>query len=68
MRRVYSADDQRAIKRWFARVIVFYSLVALVVVAFVAVRISFQDPQINARKSATSSDQGLVNRPFANFR
>ena len=68
MRRVYTAEDQRAIKRWFARVAVFYSLVALVVVAFVAARISFPDPQINATKSASSSNKWRTNRPFVDFR
>ncbi len=68
MQRVYSAEDQRALKRWFARVVVFYSLVALVVVAFVAVRISFQDPEIHATKSVSSADKWRVSRPFVDFR
>ena len=62
MHRVLNPEDQRMIRRWFARVVAFYSVLALVVVALVAIRINFLDPQIDAMKSGSSTDTLRANR------
>ncbi len=62
MHRVFDPEDQRTIRRWFIRVVAFYFLLALVVVAFVAVKINFLDPQISAMKSGFSTGTLRANR------
>ena len=55
MYRPLHPDDQKIVGRWLARVVAFYLLLGLIVVAIVAVRVNFIDPQIAAMKRGKST-------------
>jgi hypothetical protein len=53
-------EDQRTVKRWYVRIAVFYSSLALL--AIVAVRINVLDPQIDAMRRESTTGVLQANR------